>query len=238
MVAEDATPPQAHHESLRRRGIRLEWTTNGWNLLEVFISITLGIQAQSLALIAFGLDSVVEVFASTIVIRNLSDQSRDPGDRRIHRSLRLLSAAFWLLGGFLLLASVRGLVLASRPMNSTSWHCLAGGHRDSYVQPRLDEEDYRSGNEERDPGCRIRDVVSRRMSEYRGTSRSDTQPHTWLVVDRFMRRFGRCWIRGRRRSAALAGFSAACRLPSRRLRRATDALLGTANNRCLPGSED
>ena len=117
MATEGVTPLQTH-ESLRRRGIRLEWATNGWNLLEVFISIALGIQAQSLALIAFGLDSVVEVFASTIVIRNLSDQSRDPGDRRIHRSLRMLSVAFWLLGGFLLPASVRGLVLASRPMNS------------------------------------------------------------------------------------------------------------------------
>ncbi len=92
MAREEATLPQPH-ESLRHRGIRLEWATNGWNLLEVFISIGLGIQAQSLALIAFGLDSVVEVFASTIVIRNLSDQRRDPGDRRIHRSLRLLSVA-------------------------------------------------------------------------------------------------------------------------------------------------
>jgi|SRR5665213_2173912 len=117
MDTEDGTTPQ-RHESLRRRGIWLEWATNGWNLLEVFISISLGIQAHSLALIAFGLDSVVEVFASTIVIRNLWDQRRDPGDRRIHRSLRMLSVAFWLLGGFLLLASVRGLVLASRPMNS------------------------------------------------------------------------------------------------------------------------
>jgi len=117
MASKDVTRPQAH-QSLRRRGIRLEWATNGWNLLEVFISIALGIQARSLALVAFGLDSVVEVFSSTIVIRNLSDQRRDPGDRRIHRSLRRLSVAFWLLGGFLLLASVRGLILAVRPMNS------------------------------------------------------------------------------------------------------------------------
>jgi len=77
MTTEDGTPPQSH-ALLRRRGIRLEWATNGWNVLEVFISIALGIQAQSLALIAFGLDSVVEVFASTIVIRNLSDHAETP----------------------------------------------------------------------------------------------------------------------------------------------------------------
>jgi len=62
MAAADVTPPQPR-ESLRHRGIRLEWATNGWNFLEVFISIALGIQAQSPTLIAFGLDSVVEVFA-------------------------------------------------------------------------------------------------------------------------------------------------------------------------------
>ena len=115
-------PPGVHGPTregdLRRRGIKLEWATNGWNVLEVIISITLGIQARSLALVAFGLDSVVEVFASMIVIRNLSDQRRDPGDRRIHRALRLLAIAFWVLGALLLAASLRSLVLASHPMNS------------------------------------------------------------------------------------------------------------------------
>ena len=36
---------------LIRRGIRLEWATNAWNLLEVVITIWLGVQARSLALV-------------------------------------------------------------------------------------------------------------------------------------------------------------------------------------------
>jgi len=48
--------------------------TNGWNLMEVVVTVTLGLRAHSLALAAFGLDSVVESFASTVVIRNVSDQ--------------------------------------------------------------------------------------------------------------------------------------------------------------------
>ena len=100
---------------LRRRGIRLEWATNGWNAMEVAVTVTLGVQARSLALIAFGLDSVVEIFASTVVIRNLHDERRDPGDRRIHRALRLIAIAFWTLAAFLIVMSVRGLVLRSRP---------------------------------------------------------------------------------------------------------------------------
>lgn len=105
-------------EGHRRRGIRLEWATNLWNVLEVAVTVTVGIQAKSLALVAFGLDSLVEVFASSVVIWNLSDRRIDPGDRRIHRSLRLISVAFWILAGFLGIASLRGLYLETRPHHS------------------------------------------------------------------------------------------------------------------------
>ena len=105
-------------EQLRRRGLRLEWATNGWNLMEVVVTVTLGMRAGSLALVAFGLDSVVEIFASTVVIRNLRDDSHDPGDQRIHRSLRLIAVAFWVLAGFLTVMSVRGLVQGNRPEGS------------------------------------------------------------------------------------------------------------------------
>jgi divalent metal cation (Fe/Co/Zn/Cd) transporter len=105
-------------EQLRRRGVRLEWATNGWNVMEVAVTITLGVRAGSLALIAFGLDSVVEIFASTVVIGNLRDERHDPGDRRVHRSLRLISVAFWLLATFLAVMSVRGLVRGYRPESS------------------------------------------------------------------------------------------------------------------------
>lgn len=105
-------------EELRRRGLRLEWATNGWNAMEVVVTITLGVQAGSLALIAFGLDSVIEIFASTVVIRNLRDERHDPGDRRVHRSLRLIAVAFWVLALFLVAISVRGLVRGDRPDSS------------------------------------------------------------------------------------------------------------------------
>jgi divalent metal cation (Fe/Co/Zn/Cd) transporter len=111
----DSVTDPSDAERLRRRGIRLEWATNAWNLMEVVVTIALGIQARSLALVAFGLDSVVEIFASTVVIRNLADRRLDPGDRRVHRSLRLISLAFWVLAAFLCVASVRSLVVGSRP---------------------------------------------------------------------------------------------------------------------------
>jgi divalent metal cation (Fe/Co/Zn/Cd) transporter len=105
-------------QALRRRGVQLEWATNGWNVMEVVVTISLGIQAGSLALIAFGLDSVVEIFASTVVIRNLRDDRTDPGDRHVHRSLRMIAVAFWVLAVFLFVISVRGLVRGDRPDSS------------------------------------------------------------------------------------------------------------------------
>ena len=86
--------------------------------MEVVVTIWLGWQARSLALIAFGLDSLVEIFASTVVIRNLHDDRHDPGDRRIHRSLRLIAVAFWTLAAFLIVMSVRGLARGDRPDES------------------------------------------------------------------------------------------------------------------------
>lgn len=105
-------------EQLRLRGLRLEWATNGWNAMEVVVTIALGWQARSLALIAFGLDSLVEIFASTVVIWNLRDDRHDPGDRRIHLALRLIAGAFWTLAAFLTVMSVRSLALGDRPDES------------------------------------------------------------------------------------------------------------------------
>ena len=86
--------------------------------MEVVVTISLGVQADSLALIAFGLDSIIEIFASTVVIRNLRDDRIDPGDRRVHHSLRLIAVAFWVLGAFLAVISTRALIRGDRPSNS------------------------------------------------------------------------------------------------------------------------
>ncbi len=68
--------------------------------------------------IAFGLDSLVEVFASTVVIVQLRDTDPDPGDQRTHRALRLIAVAFTVLSLYLLVASTRSLVVGSRPDSS------------------------------------------------------------------------------------------------------------------------
>jgi hypothetical protein len=43
------TITQTDHDRLQRRGIRLEWATTGWNLMEVFVTIGLGLAAKWLS---------------------------------------------------------------------------------------------------------------------------------------------------------------------------------------------
>jgi divalent metal cation (Fe/Co/Zn/Cd) transporter len=98
-----------------RRTRNLELATIGWNVLEVGITIGLGIAAKSLALIAFGLDSIAEILASVAVLWTLR---ADLGSRRERAALRLVAAAFFLLAAVLVAGSVRNLALGHRPDTS------------------------------------------------------------------------------------------------------------------------
>lgn len=70
--------------------------------MEVFVTIGLGIAARSLALVAFGLDSLVEVFASLVVVWSIVDQH---AKGRAAPALRLVAVAFAVLATYLLAAS-------------------------------------------------------------------------------------------------------------------------------------
>lgn len=111
------TITQVDHDRLQRRGIRLLWATTGWNLMEVFVAIGLGIAAGSLALVAFGLSSMIEVFASSVVIWLLRE-GRDPAPQRTRLAFRLIAAAFFALALFLFVTSVRSLILGLQPGDS------------------------------------------------------------------------------------------------------------------------
>ena len=107
----------AERARLQRRGLQLEWGTIIWNLGEAVVTITLGIAAGSIALIAFGLDSLIEVFASGVVVWHVSDLD-DLDPRRNRKALRLISLAFAALGVFLLIGSGIRLVGEVKPEES------------------------------------------------------------------------------------------------------------------------
>ena len=69
---------QTTEARLTRRALFLEYATIAWNVGEAVLTITLGSIAGSLALIGFGTVSIVEVFASSVVVWHV--RSGDDGD--------------------------------------------------------------------------------------------------------------------------------------------------------------
>jgi divalent metal cation (Fe/Co/Zn/Cd) transporter len=67
-------------DGLRRRGLWLEYLTIGWNVIEAFIAVGAGIAAGSLALVAFGFDSTIEVFAAAVVVWQFRAELRGHAD--------------------------------------------------------------------------------------------------------------------------------------------------------------
>lgn len=112
------TPAFETVDRAHRVGRGLQWATIGWNALEVFVTIGLGVAAGSLALIAFGLDSLVEVFASLVVVRNLRPGVVAARSFRDRQAMRLVAVAFAALACYLLVASIRTLVVQEQPDSS------------------------------------------------------------------------------------------------------------------------
>jgi divalent metal cation (Fe/Co/Zn/Cd) transporter len=104
-------------ERLESRGLRLEYATIGWNALEMIISIGLGVAARSLALVAFGLDTMVELFASGVVVWHLRHPGRH-SDIVTAKALRLVAGAFFVLALVVAVGAVGALVSGSAPEES------------------------------------------------------------------------------------------------------------------------
>ena len=97
-------------EQLRRRGLRLAWFIVVWDLIEGAVAVTAGIAAGSIALIGFGIDSAIEVFAASVVIWQL----RGGAHARQRTALRLISVTFFVLAAYVGFEAVRDLVTADK----------------------------------------------------------------------------------------------------------------------------
>jgi hypothetical protein len=103
--------------ALLRRGYLLEFLTPGWNVAGVVILALTAITARSVALAGFGLDSLIEIGASVVVVWELSGT----GQARQRRALTLIGVAFASLAVYLAVQSSWVLAAGDRPR-----HSLAG----------------------------------------------------------------------------------------------------------------
>jgi divalent metal cation (Fe/Co/Zn/Cd) transporter len=99
---------------LLRRGFALEYATLGWNVAGIVVLAFAAITARSVALAGFGLDSLIEIGASVVVVWELSGT----GDDRQRRALRLIGFAFAALALYLLIQSSVALIAGYHPRHS------------------------------------------------------------------------------------------------------------------------
>ncbi|PYC88541.1 cation transporter [Streptomyces tateyamensis] len=102
-------------QALLRRGFALEYATLGWNVIGIGVLAVAAVSARSVALAGFGLDSLIEIGASTVVVWELSGT----GEEREKRALRLIGVGFALLGLYLLAQSTIALATGFHPHHST-----------------------------------------------------------------------------------------------------------------------
>jgi divalent metal cation (Fe/Co/Zn/Cd) transporter len=100
---------------LLRRGRLLEGITLGWNVVGIVVLAIAAIGARSVALAGFGLDSLIEIGASVVVLWELSGA----GEARQRRALRLIGGAFLALAAYLTAQSAIVLVTGYHPGPST-----------------------------------------------------------------------------------------------------------------------
>jgi divalent metal cation (Fe/Co/Zn/Cd) transporter len=101
--------------ALLRRGFALEYATLGWNVVGIVVLAVTAITARSVALAGFGLDSLIEIGASTVVIWELSGTD----EARQRRALHLIGGAFALLAVYLAAQSTLMLATGYHPGFST-----------------------------------------------------------------------------------------------------------------------
>jgi divalent metal cation (Fe/Co/Zn/Cd) transporter len=107
-------PADGYERSALKRGRRLEAATLSWNVVGVAILVYAAFVARSVALAGFGLDSVIEIGASTVVLWELAEVAHT----RQRTALRLIGSSFVALAVYLGVQSTVVLLVGFRPHHS------------------------------------------------------------------------------------------------------------------------
>jgi divalent metal cation (Fe/Co/Zn/Cd) transporter len=105
----------ATRQMLLRRGLALEYATLSWNVVGAPILILCAVASGSVALVGFGVDSLIEIVASAVVVWQLKGEQ---DSNREWWALRIIGVAFLLLAIYIAVQSA--ITLGSRSHPGTS----------------------------------------------------------------------------------------------------------------------
>jgi divalent metal cation (Fe/Co/Zn/Cd) transporter len=104
---------------LMRRARTLAWAGNAWHVLEFAVAVAAGVAAGSVALVGFGLDSLIEVASGTVIVWLFSGRRLGEPERSERLAQRLIAASFLVLAAYVAAAAGRDLVAGEHP--GVSW---------------------------------------------------------------------------------------------------------------------
>jgi divalent metal cation (Fe/Co/Zn/Cd) transporter len=112
-----AVLPPDERARLQRRARLLAWGGIGWHFVEFGIALGAGIAADSIALIGFGADSLIEAFAGFVVVWLFTgDRLRSETAER--SAQQLIAASFFVLAAYVTVESIRDLIGSHHPQPS------------------------------------------------------------------------------------------------------------------------
>jgi divalent metal cation (Fe/Co/Zn/Cd) transporter len=107
-----STVTAAQLAKLRQLALILVWVGLVWNLVELLITLWSGIEASSIALLGYGLDSLLELFAGLVLVWRLGTKWKD--EREEHdsdrKALRVVGVTFFALSAYILFHAIATLV--------------------------------------------------------------------------------------------------------------------------------
>jgi divalent metal cation (Fe/Co/Zn/Cd) transporter len=142
MTTTASTSSTERKHTLQRRIRWIVSATIAYNLVEAVVAITAGSIASSSALIAFGLDSMIEVLSAAAVAWQFT--RRDP-ERWEKGTLRVIALAFFALAAYVTFTSLLALILRADVEHSTLG--LAITALSVLVMPFLSLAERRAGRE-------------------------------------------------------------------------------------------
>jgi len=118
-AAAEERPSDPSRAAALERGLRLELLTVGWNTVEAVVAILAAMAAGSVALLGFGVDSVVETTSGAILIWRLRAErharDREAIERLDHRARRLVGVSLFLLAAYVAVDAGHALWRHERP---------------------------------------------------------------------------------------------------------------------------
>jgi divalent metal cation (Fe/Co/Zn/Cd) transporter len=134
--------------NLYTKALYLEYFTVGYNVIEAVLSIVFGAAAGSIALVGFGLDSIVESLSGCVLIWRLRkhEQVSEEEEERIERkATRFVAVSFFILALYVLIESAKKLLRREIPQPSLPGILIASASM--IVMPILMVRKYKVGKQ-------------------------------------------------------------------------------------------